>query len=193
MYPDSTRTLISFRDIRKSGLHVCTHEDNKEEFLLITKSSRYGHEGIERIPSTPFGLYYTYIKLIPYVAYKVIFQNIDTFSTWHSRLGHPGIRMMRKIIGNCTNHDLKYAKFPKSNDFVCTSCAIGKLILWSSPLKIHVKPLRFLERIQGDICGPIQPLCGPFRYFMILIDASTRWSHVCLLSTRNHAFAKFMM
>jgi hypothetical protein len=193
MYPDSTRTLISFRDIRKSGLHVCTHEDNKEEFLLITKSSRYGHEGIERIPSTPFGLYYTYIKLVPYVAYKVIFQNVDTFSTWHSRLGHPGIRMMWKIIGNCTSHDLKYTKFPKSNDFVCTSCAIGKLILWSSPLKIHVKPLRFLERIQGDICGPIQPLCGPFRYFMILIDASTRWSHMCLLSTRNYAFAKFMM
>jgi transposase InsO family protein len=28
---------------------------------------------------------------------------------------------------------------------------------------------------------------------MVLIDASTRWSHVCLLSTRNHAFVKFMM
>lgn len=27
---------------------------------------------------------------------------------------------------------------------------------------------------------------------MVLIDASTRWSHVCLLSTRNHAFAKLM-
>jgi hypothetical protein len=27
---------------------------------------------------------------------------------------------------------------------------------------------------------------------MILIDASIRWSNVCLLSTRNHAFAKFM-
>jgi hypothetical protein len=27
---------------------------------------------------------------------------------------------------------------------------------------------------------------------MVLIDASTRWSHVCLLSTRNHAFTKFM-
>ena len=25
---------------------------------------------------------------------------------------------------------------------------------------------------------------------MVLIDACTRWSHVCLLSTRNHAFAK---
>jgi hypothetical protein len=32
-----------------------------------------------------------------------------------------------------------------------------------------------------------------FRYFMVLINASTRWSHVCLLSTLNHAFAKFMM
>jgi hypothetical protein len=29
LYPDSTRTLISFRDIRKSDLHVRTHEDNK--------------------------------------------------------------------------------------------------------------------------------------------------------------------
>jgi hypothetical protein len=75
---------------------------------------------------------------------------------------------------------------------VCTSCTTGKLILRSSPLKIHAEPLRFLEHIQGDICGPIQPLCGPFIYFMVLIDASTRWSHVCLLSTRNHAFTKSM-
>jgi transposase InsO family protein len=27
---------------------------------------------------------------------------------------------------------------------------------------------------------------------MVLIDASTKWSHVCLLSTRNHAFARFI-
>ena len=31
-----------------------------------------------------------------------------------------------------------------------------------------------------------------FRYFMVLIDASTRWSHVCLLSTRNVAFARLL-
>ncbi|XP_062025904.1 uncharacterized protein LOC133742246 [Rosa rugosa] len=34
--------------------------------------------------------------------------------------------------------------------------------------------------------------CGPFRYFMVLVDASTRWSHVMLLSTRNAAFAKLL-
>jgi hypothetical protein len=27
---------------------------------------------------------------------------------------------------------------------------------------------------------------------MVLINASTRWSHVCLLLTRNHDFAKIM-
>jgi hypothetical protein len=73
LYPHSTRTLISFRDIQKSGLHVCIHEDNKEEFLLIPKSSGYDHEVLERVPSIPFGLYYTYIKPVPHVAYKVIF------------------------------------------------------------------------------------------------------------------------
>jgi hypothetical protein len=81
--------------------------------------------------------------------------------------------MMRKIIGNSTSHNLNSAKFPKSLDFMCAACAIGKLIVRSSPLKIKVDPLKFLERIQGDICGPIQPLSGPFRYLMDLIDAST--------------------
>jgi hypothetical protein len=44
-----------------------------EGFLLITKSSRYGHDVLESIPSTPSRLYYIYIKLIPYGAYKMIF------------------------------------------------------------------------------------------------------------------------
>jgi hypothetical protein len=73
-----------------------------------------------------------------------------------------------------------------------TLCVMGKLILRPSPLKIHAEPLKFLERIQGDISSPIQTFCGPFRYFMVLIDAPTRWSHMCLLSTRNHVFAKFI-
>jgi hypothetical protein len=113
LYPDSTHTLISFRDIQKRRLHVCTHEYNNKEFLLITMSSGYGHEVLERIPSTPSKLYYTYIKPIPHVAYKVIFQNVDTFKTWHSCLGHCRIGTMRKIIANCTGHNLKDTKISK--------------------------------------------------------------------------------
>jgi hypothetical protein len=82
--------------------------------------------------------------------------------------------MMRKIIGNCIGHNLKEVKFSKNSDFIYMTCAIGKLILRPSPLKIHTEPLKFLERIHDDICGPIQPISGPFNYFMALIDASTR-------------------
>jgi hypothetical protein len=59
-----------------------------------------------------------------------------------------------------------------------------------SPLKIHTESLKLIERIQGDICGPIQPISRPFKYFIELINTSTRWSHVCLLSTQNLTFAK---
>jgi hypothetical protein len=116
----------------------------------------------------------------------MIFYNVDIFKTWHSRLGYPGIGLMRSIIWNCICYDLKDAKISKSNDFVCTSCAMEKLILQPSPLKIHAEPLKFLECIQGDICHPIQPLCGPFRYFMVLVNESTR------RLTHNHILAKFM-
>jgi hypothetical protein len=72
-YPNSTRTLLSYRDIRKNGFHVETHADNNEEFLLITKDHEYGKETLEKVPSLPSRLYYTYVKPVPHVAYKVIF------------------------------------------------------------------------------------------------------------------------
>ena len=104
LYPDSSRTLISFRDIRKNGFHIETIEDNNEEFLLFTKDYGYGKQVLEKIPSLSSGLYYTYIKPVEHVAYKVIFQNVDAFQTWHDRLGHPGIGMMRKITSNSIGH-----------------------------------------------------------------------------------------
>jgi hypothetical protein len=61
LYPDSTRILLSYRDIRKNRLHVITHEENNEKFLHIIKKNGDGHDILERIHSLPSGLYYTYI------------------------------------------------------------------------------------------------------------------------------------
>ena len=77
LYPDSTRSLISYRDIHKMGFHLETHEDNNEKFLLITKESGYSKDILERIPSLPIVL--TYIKPVPHDAYMVIFWNVNTF------------------------------------------------------------------------------------------------------------------
>ena len=76
------------------------------------------------------------------------------------------------------------------NEYSCAAYSQGKLIVRPSFTKFISESPIFLERIHGDICGPIHPACGSFRYFMILINASTRWSHFCLISTRNIAFAR---
>jgi hypothetical protein len=62
LYPDSTRALLSYRDIHKNELHIMTHEENNKEYILITKINRDGNDILERIPSLPSGLYYTYIN-----------------------------------------------------------------------------------------------------------------------------------
>ena len=66
------------------------------------------------------------------------------------------------------------------------------MIVRPSHTKVKFKSSIFLEIVHGDICGPIHPPCGPFRYVMVLIDASTRWSHVCLLATRNFTFFRLL-
>jgi hypothetical protein len=73
LYPDSTRTLLNYRDIHKNGLHVITHAENNDEFLHIIKKNGDEHDILKRIPSLPSGLYYTYIKPVPHIVYKVIF------------------------------------------------------------------------------------------------------------------------
>jgi hypothetical protein len=145
LYLDSTHTLLSYRDICKNGLHVITHEKNNEEFLHIIKKNGDVHDILERIPCLPSELYYTYIKPVPHITYKAIFQNIGAFTTWHERLGHPRVGMTRKIIGNSSGHNLNSVKFPKSSNFMCTACVTRKLIFRLSPIKIKVEPLKFLE------------------------------------------------
>ena len=100
--------------------------------------------------------------------------------------------MMRWIITSSHGHPLKDYKILTNNEYACSACSMGKLITRPSTTKVIHESPKFLERIHGDICGPIHPSCGPFRYFMVLIDASTRWSHVSLLSTRNIAFARLL-
>jgi len=44
LYLDSSRTLLSYIGIHKNGLHVETHEDNKKEFLILTKLTGFGNQ-----------------------------------------------------------------------------------------------------------------------------------------------------
>jgi hypothetical protein len=48
LYPDSTRTLFSYNDIRRNGFHVETNSDNKDEYLFITKHDEYNKRLLEK-------------------------------------------------------------------------------------------------------------------------------------------------
>ena len=87
---------------------------------------------------------------------------------------------------------MKNLKILLNGEFSCTACYQGKLIVRPSPMKVKSESPAFLERIHGDICGPIHPPSGSFRYIMVLTDASSRWSHMCLLLSRNLMFAKLL-
>lgn len=72
--------------------------------------------------------------------------------------------------------------------FICCLFSNKKIIIKLSLVKIDIRPLEYvLSNIYYLKCR----LCGPFKYFVILIDASTIWSHVCLLSIRSLVFARF--
>jgi len=186
--PRSRRNLISFRDIRLNGYHLETTCEGHDEYLQITGMISGKKHVLEKLPALASGLYYTKINTIE----SNMVMDRDNFIVWHDRLGHPGSTMMRKIIENSCGHHLKNQKILQSKDITCVACSHGKLITRPSLTKVGTESLNFLERIHGDICGPIHPPSGPFRYFMVLIDASTRWSHVCLLSSRNMAFARLL-
>ena len=100
--------------------------------------------------------------------------------------------MMRRIVQNSNGHQLTSYQILVTNGYTCASCSKDKLIIRQSFTNVTFESPAFLERIQGDIYGPIHPPSGPFHYFIVLIDASTRWSHVCLLSSRNVAFARLL-
>ena len=115
--------------------------------------------------------------------------NPDEFGLWHDCLSHLRATMMCRIISNSKGHLLKNTKVLLSNDYSCEICSQEKLITRPSMTKVDIESTSFLQRIQGDIYGPIHPVSGPFKYFIVLVDVSCRWFHVFLLSTRNVTFA----
>ena len=187
----SIRNLLSFKDICKNRYHIETMNEGNKEILYITYII-YGKRIVaEKLPTFFSGLYHTTIKPIEsYVVMNKKFNDPKIFTLWHNMLGHPEFSMMRQIVEQSHEHPLKNQKILLPNEFSYDPCSQGKLIVRPSFNKIMSDHQFFLERINGDIYEPIHAPCGPSRYFMVLLDASTKWSHVCLLSTRNVVFAR---
>lgn len=118
LYPESKRSLLSFKDVRVNSCHVEIGKEHNVGYLLMTKFDGYQKNVVEKLPFLASGLHYTYIKPIEeYIAMKTIFGNQDSYRIWHRRLGHPGLSMMRKIITNSVGHNTKSKGFSNPEDF----------------------------------------------------------------------------
>ena len=113
---------------------------------------------------------------------------------WHEQLEYPESIMMQWIIENLHGHPLKNLKILLPTQDPWVTCFQGKLIVKPSPSKVVIiKSQSFLKRIQGDICRNIHPPYRPFRYFMALIDVSSKWLYFCLLSNQNITLARLLL
>ena len=183
--PNATRNLISFKDIRENGYHIHTSKDKNQEVIHIVKNTSDGMLIKETLFAYPLGFYVTQLN-----AFHSNINDTSLYDLWHSRLGHPGMTMFQKM--KRVTHGIPQNTRPTNLHQPCMACSQGKLILRPSVSKtIHEMP-KFLERVHADVCGPIEPPSGPFRFFLIIIDASSKWSQVSLLSTRNMVFPRLL-
>ena len=149
----------------QNGYHIQTMTENSKEYLCLT-IKKLGKICIkEKMSSYSSGLYYTRIN--PIIISKLSSTKVigkTTFSLWHDMLGHPGPRMLTKIIKDAHAHPMKNINVIKPSNFPCIACSLGKIITRPSVNKIKTELPGFLVRIQEDICGTITPYCRPFRY-----------------------------
>ena len=162
----SSRNLLSFKYILRNGYHIETMNHDANEYLLITFIISGQKCILEQLSSLSCGLHQTTIRSIEsYVVMNQKFNDSNAFLLWHERLGHPGISMMRRIVQNSNGHPLTSRQILVIDAYTCAACSKGKLIIRPSFTKVTFEYPTFLERIQGDICGPIHPPSGPFSLF----------------------------
>ena len=194
--PSSHRTLLSFRAFREAGYHVTTATEGSQEVLYVKDEKN--NQVIETVIGLANGLYAITVnpaQLIPETYHTNISAGVDEllFSLWHARLGHPGDTMFRRILQATRDMPISRGKLTRPFDIrPCVPCAQSKLITRPFLSKEPTMPPAFLEHLYADICGPIHPPSGPFRYFLVLGDTSSRWSYVALLSTRDRAFPRIV-
>ena len=134
--------LIPYLDIRRNGFHLQTAEEDNQEMLQILD-----REGcpIENIPAYSSDMY-----IIPLICLSEGEDATFCVNTWHERMGHPRVSMMRQIILNTKGHNLQVSNLVRGMK-PCEFCALGKFVSrphkWKLP---HELPIMF-QRIEGDI------------------------------------------
>ena len=107
---------------------------------------------------------------------------MDTSLLIHSRLGHPNISKLRKMV----------SRFSTLSLIECESCQFEKHTPVSFPKRLDQRIKSHFELVHTNIWGPswTESTLG-FRYFVTFIDGYSRCTYLFLMKTRVELFSIF--
>ena len=99
-------------------------------------------------------------------------------------MGHIGVKSLRKAVDSLT--------FDNCSLSSCLICSKANIKHFPFPQKASHHATQLLEHIHSDICGPLPPCYGNYRYFILFIDCFSRFTSLFLMKTRDEAPDLFM-
>ena len=121
----------------------------------------------------------THIHSIEAKRYK--FNNDSATYLWHCRLGHIGVKRMKKLHTDGILESLD----------ACEPCLMGKMT--KTPFSGTMeRATDLLEIIHTDVCGPMSvDARGGYRYFLTFTDDLSRYGYIYLMKHKSEIFEKF--
>jgi hypothetical protein len=110
----------------------------------------------------------------------------NTTYTWHCRLGHVGVKRMKKLHNDGLLGSLDFDSFD-----MCEPCILGKM---TKTLFIGFveRASNLLGIIHTDVCGPMSVAArNGYHYFVTFADDLSRYRYIYLMKHKSGTFEKF--
>ena len=105
---------------------------------------------------------------------------------WHCRLGHIGVKRMKKLHADGLLESRDYESLD-----ACEPCLMGKMTktLFSGTME---RATDLLEIIHTDVCGPMSvETHGGYNCFLTFTDDLRRYVYIYLMKDKSETFEKF--
>src|SRR3954468_24967821 len=117
---------------------------------------------------------------------KRIKLNNDSTYMWHRRLGHNGMKRMKKLHSDGLLESLDFESLDR-----CEACLMGKMT--KTPFTgVMERATELLEIIHIDVCGPMSVAsCGGYCYVLTFTDDLSRYGYIYFMKHKSKSFEKF--
>ena len=110
----------------------------------------------------------------------------NTMYMWHCRLGHIGIKRMKKLHSDGLLESLDFESLD-----MCEPCLLGKMTKTTFS-GVMERASDLFGIIHTDVCGPMSVSTrNGYRYFVTFTDDLSRYGYIYLMKHKSETFEKF--